>query len=126
MKIIIETDTERVVLETFYIGKIPKKQQLPIDIKEVPIKKSTLINYEKAKEVILSQTGEFMFGDIRDTLKDMPKGSVGNALRFLYKHGRVQKVDTIRGKNRWKVVPEPNIGDITREDRKNIIATITS
>ena len=120
MKITIETDTECVVLETFYKEKEKIKEQLPI-LKT--IKKSDSINYEKAKDAILSQTGEFMFVDIRKILKDIPKGSIGNALRFLYKQGRVRKVDAIRGRGRWKVVPEHKIGDITREDRKNIIAS---
>ena len=123
MKITIETDTECVVLETFYKEKVEIKEQLPT-LKT--IKKSYSINYEKAKDVILSQTGEFMFVDIRKILKDIPKGSIGNALRFLYKQGRVKKVDAIRGVGKWKVIPEQKISDITREDRKNIIATIKS
>ena len=121
MKITIETDIECIVIETFYKEKGEIKEQLPI-LKT--IRKSDSINYEKAKDAILSQTGEFMFIDIRKKLKDIPKGSIGNALRFLYKQGRVQKVDAIRGRGRWKVVPEQKISDITREDRKNIIATI--
>jgi hypothetical protein len=126
MKITIETDTECVVLQTFYKGKIKIDHQLPIGIKEVPIKKSKSINYERSKDAILNQTGEFMFIDIKKMLKDIPRGSIGNALRFLYKNGRVQRVGTVRGRSRWRVVPEPKIGDVLREDRKNIMATIRS
>ena len=123
MKITIETDTECIVLQTFHKEKGNPGEQLPI-LKT--IKKSSSINYEKAKDVILSQTGEFMFVDIKNILKDIPKGSIGNALRFLNKQGRVRKVDAIGGRGRWKVVSQQKIGDITREDRKNIIATIKS
>ena len=128
MRITIETDTECVVFETFYKGKIKIDHQFPSRIKDVPIKKSKYTNYEyeRSKDTILDQKGEFMFVDIQKILKDIPKGSIGNALRFLYKNGRVQKVGTLRGRNRWKVIPEPKIGDITREDRKNIMATIKS
>ncbi len=129
MKITIETETEKLVLETFREKEQIKeqiKEQLPIFKEKAPIKKPKYINYEKAKDTILSQSGEFMFEDIVKKIKDVPKGSIGNALRFLYKHERVKKVDTIRGRTRWKVVSEPKVGDITREDRKNIIATIKS
>lgn len=129
MKITIETETEKLVLETFsekVQTKEQTKEQLPIIKEKAPIKKPKYINYEKAKDAILSQPGEFMFEDIIKKLKDVPKGSIGNALRFLYKHERIQKVKTIRGRVRWKVVSEPKVGDITREDRKNIIATIQS
>ena len=126
MRITIETNTECIVFETFYKEERKNDHQFPSRIKEVPIKKSKSINYERSKDTILGQTGEFMFVDIKKILKDIPKGSIGNALRFLYKNGRVQKVGTLRGRNRWKVIPEPKIGDITREDRKNIMATIKS
>ncbi len=125
MRITIETDTECVVLQTFEKGERKIDHKFPSRIKDVPIKRESL-DYERSKDTILGQKGEFMFMDIRKLLKGIPKGSIGNALRFLYKNGRVQKVGTVKGRNRWKVVPEPKISDITREDRKNIMATIKS
>ena len=120
MKITIETDTECIVIETFYKEKGEIKEQIPIlkvessinyeKTKDVIldqscVEKSGSINYEKAKDVILGQSSEFMFLDIRKILKDIPEGSIGNALRFLYKQGRIQKVGVIRGRVMWKVAP---------------------